>query len=310
MPDQNPSARGSPDDPRRPPSPTSATPGPPYQHAARLAEAVAAAWHRHHGSGDIEVPVSVVAALAFIEPSARQREQAAADLLTLDTARFATLMRTQWAIFIRSRPDLLNRAWPLIRVWHGQPSLDDETVHAAKAVADAAIRAGQLQLTGTDRRQEVDVFGPLLAALRPASAARARGQFYTPPDIAHALTSVRGVPEGEPVIDCFTGTGGLLRAAAQAMRDQGRDPATTTWHAVDNDELAIACLAVNVILWGLGDQVLLGVGNALNDEWIARAKAERDETVEFSSRARDLRRAMDAVSALQRLIHTDEDEQQ
>lgn len=72
-------------------------------------------------------------------------------LLTLDPPTFATLVRAQWAIFINYRPDLVNRAWPLIEVWCRDRELDEQKLTAAKEVADEAIRAGQLHLTGTGR---------------------------------------------------------------------------------------------------------------------------------------------------------------
>lgn len=259
----------------------------PHQHAVKIAEAVDETWHRVHGSGRLEVPVSVVGALAFLAPPDDERDDVVSYLLSLSAGEFSDFARMQWAIFVKARPDLVNRAWPLISLWHSEWSLDDQAVSAAKSVADAALRAGQLHLTGTDRRRETDLFGALLEVLRSRTAKSARGQFYTPACVAEAMARMVGVPgEGERVLEPTAGTGALLRAAAEAMRELDRDPSTVEWWAVDVDELAVACLAVNAVLWGLGNKVVLGVGNGLTDEWMPRALAERREPLELAHAVR------------------------
>lgn len=279
-----------PKDSSKPPRPAGNTvPTNPGRHANVIADAVDAAWHRGHGHGDFEIPVSVVAALAMLAPTESERDQAATDLLGLDARQLAALVTAQWAAFIRARPDLINPAWPLIEPWR-RNDLSDETRAAAKAVADAAVRAGQLHLTGTERRRDTDLFGPLLAVLRTRTAASARGQFYTPAALTDVIALVRGaLDEGEQVVEPTAGTGGMLRAAAQTMRAAGRDPGTVQWWAVDIDPLAIACLAVNTVLWELGHQVILGVGDALTDDWQTHALAQRNETVELAERLAAMR---------------------
>ncbi|MFJ8965341.1 N-6 DNA methylase [Lentzea sp. NPDC102401] len=246
----------------------------------KIAEAVDETWHREHGSGNLELPVSVIGALAFMAPPEPDHARTVDQLVSLTADEFADFSCVQWRIFIRARPDLVNRAWPLISMWLGERRLAEGDVSAAKCVADAALRAGQLQLTGTERRRETDLFGVLLEVLRSRSAKSARGQFYTPQCVADVMARLVGVPgEGERVLEPTAGTGGLFRAAAEAMRELGRDPSTVEWWAVDVDELAIACLTVNAVLWGLGNKVVLGVGNGLTDEWIPRALGERRETL-------------------------------
>jgi hypothetical protein len=273
------------------PSKQPAFPNNPHEHAAAIAEAVAHAWHHNHGPDTITVPLSVVAALSFLSPADDERDWTAAALRAASLDRFTEIIRAQWSIFIAYRPDLVNRAWPLISVWHGEQPPDKATTLAAKQVADAAISAGLLLLTGTERRRHTDLFGPLLAVLRPDSARDARGQIYTPPDIADTLAELLladppdpAVPpeERSTIFEPAVGTGGMLRSAAAAMRAHGRDPSTACWCAVDIDELAIACLSVNVVLWELGHDVVLGVGDALLDGWLDRALAERRETVHIA----------------------------
>lgn len=268
-------------------SPGRSVPSDPDRHAMKIAEAVDETWHRAHGSGNLEVPVSIVGALALLSPPGDDRANVVDHLLSLPDKGFADFVRAQWAIFISARPDLVNRAWPLISVWHGEQRLDQQAISAAKRVADAALRAGQLQLTGTERRRDTDLFGALLATLRSRTAASARGQFYTPSCVADVMTRLVGVPvEGDRVLEPTAGTGGLFRAAAEAMRDLGRDPSTAEWWAVDIDEIAIACLTVNAVLWELGNKIVLGVGNGLTDEWIPRALGERREALELATSIR------------------------
>lgn len=270
-------------------------PADPHQHARAIADAVDATWHRAHGTGDLDVPVSVVAGVSLIAPTDGDRDQVTESLLGLDTEAFTGVMRTQWKAFVNARPDLVVPAWPLISVWYGDHRTGEHNARAARQVADAAIRAGQLLLTGTERRADTDLFGALLTALRSSTDRGVRGQFYTPADVSTLIASLLGTPvEGQAVHEPAAGTGGMLRAVAQAMRDAGHDPAAVSWVAVDTDPLAVACLAVNTVLWGLGHHVSLAVGNALTDEALARAEAQRREVVDLAAR---VRRAKAAITA-------------
>jgi hypothetical protein len=270
----------------------------PHQHARKIAEAVNDAWHGAHGHGNIEIPVSVVAALSFISPPRGERGDIESWLRSLDIDDFAEFMRYQWRHFVLVRPDLVNPAWPLINVWHGDYPLDKSAIKAARLVAGAALSAGQLELTGTAMRTETDLFGALLSELRPPSARAARGQIYTPPEICDLLARLVGVDDHCAIHEPTAGTGGMLRATAQAIRAQGRDPTTVTWYAVDIDALAIACLAVNTVLWELGFKVVLGVADVLTDDWITRALAQREESIDIASSARQARAFLDAYHAL------------
>jgi hypothetical protein len=145
----------------------------------------------------------------------------------------------------------------------------------------------------------------LLTEFRSESARKGHAQVYTPTDVAQVMADLLGlhdIAEGATVHEPAAGTGGMLRAAAQAMRRAGRDPATMRWVAVDIDELAIACLAVNVHLWGLGTDVLLGVGNALTDDWQARAEGERRECIELAASVRQHKLMLDLLRTVDALV--------
>jgi hypothetical protein len=65
----------------------------PRQHARKIAESVNRAWYQAHGYGNLEIPVSVVAALSFLAPPEHRCDEVAMHLLTLDPPAFATLAR-------------------------------------------------------------------------------------------------------------------------------------------------------------------------------------------------------------------------
>ncbi|KPM50272.1 hypothetical protein ACG83_41220, partial [Frankia sp. R43] len=206
-----------------------------------------------------------------------------------DEAGLLGFLRATWQMFARVRPDLFPRVFLLAAPWFTEPAPDPDLLRAVRRVVDAALRAGLHELLAV-ARYDVDLFGPLLMVLRTRGARAARGQYYTPPDLADLLARLGGtVPQaGELVWEPTAGTGGLLRAAAQAIRDAGGDPRTIRWVAVDRDELALAALATNVIIWDLGPQVLIGHGDVLADDWQARALGERAEALAL---ARDVHQA-------------------
>ncbi|WP_435109793.1 N-6 DNA methylase [Nocardiopsis synnemataformans] len=259
----------------------------PETRALAIGEAVDAAWRRRHGYGRIEVPLSTVATLALIAPAWNETDQASAEIAAMSREAFVAFARLQWDVFVNHRPDLVEPAWPFVAVWLGEQASDDELL-GAHEVARAALGAGLLQLTadpGTRRR--VDVLGVVLTLLKSSKAAAAQGAYYTPAHVAELLARMGGVERSDSVYEAAVGTGGLLRAAAEVLREHGRDPAEVAWTAVDIDPIAIAALAVNTILWGLGHDVLLGVANVLTEDWEEAARARRFETRRLAA---DLRR--------------------
>src|SRR5699024_9568784 len=154
-------------------------------------------------------------------------------------------------------------------------------------VARAAVKAGLYALTAdTDQCRAVDLLGVVLAQLKGPKTQAARGAFYTPADIAELLTEMTGPTEPGAVYDPTVGTGGLWRAVATAVRAQGQDPNRLTWVGFDIDPLAIACTAINSLLWGLGPRVLLMVGDVLTDEVVRTAYAQRREVLDHARQVR------------------------
>lgn len=188
-----------------------------HQHVGQIAEAVDETWHNAHGHSDLEIPVSAVAALALLTPLPAQRDTIAAELINANREQFTEVIRAQWALFVRARPDLSNRAWPLIRPWHSERPLDDLALRAAQRVATSALGKGLWHLTTeTKLRYSTDLLGETLTTLRGRKAAEAHGKFYTPASLTTTMANLLGVPEeGQAVHESAAGTGGMLRAMAQ-----------------------------------------------------------------------------------------------
>ena len=252
-----------------------ATPDSPEIHARKIAETVQVTWHRAYGSERVEVPISVIATVAALPQKDSCGNNAADSMGTWDADGFLQYARHTWSSVIKQRPDTTHLLWPVI-AWIFDDGETSVRPHA-HAVAQAALRAGQTDLTGTDRRFGTDLLGNALTMLRPKSALQARGQFYTPADVAGVLARMTGVEEHGRVIDPVMGTGGMFRAAAESMRADGRDPRTMTWIGCDIDEIAVACATVNSMIWGLGHDIVFHAGNALAEGWEAAARAQRDE---------------------------------
>ncbi|MGC7093973.1 N-6 DNA methylase [Amycolatopsis lurida] len=257
-------------------------------HARKIAEAVETAWHHTYGSGRLDVPISVIATLAALPQHDSHGRDFADTAREWNTEEFVGYARHTWRSVIRARPETTQLLYPMI-AW----LIDDidTTVHPhAHAVAQAALRAGQPDLTGTDRRFDTDLLGNVLTTLRPKSALQARGQFYTPADVAKLLACMTDVDGRSTVLEPMMGTGGMLRATAEVMREQGRDPRTVRWVGCDIDELAVACATVNSIIWGLGTDIIFHAGNSLEPDWQSRALAQREQLRQLATGIeRDLR---------------------
>jgi hypothetical protein len=244
-------------------------------HTRKIAESVEATWHRTYGTGRLEIPTSVVATLA----AAPQRDSHGNDLapvmMTWNADDFATYSRHIWKSVIQARPETTHLLYPIIAWLFDETSTDMR--HHAHTVANAAIHAGQLDLTGTDRRFDTDLLGAVLSILRPKSALQARGQFYTPASVAKVLATMSDVEEHRVVEDPMMGTGGMFRAVAEVMREQGRDPHTVRWVGCDIDEIAVACATVNSMIWSLGHDIVFHAGNTFTSDWPTKALAQREE---------------------------------
>ena len=187
--------------------------------AVRVAERVAAAWHSVDHSGRLDVPICVVAAIALASTTGPDGQDVTESLTAWIRGDIAGFARTVWTRTLIHRPDLATPLHPLLawlypqrdpaaraaddqavddggvddavpaqrgaseqgrdpEAWRGE--IDASLLAGAQKVADAALRAGQLALSGTGRRRETDLLGITLTGLRPRSAVRAHGQYYTP----------------------------------------------------------------------------------------------------------------------------------
>lgn len=271
----------------------------PDRTAHAIAEAVDQAWHRTHGSGHLAVPLSTVAALAFLAPSGGEREQAARTVTEWNTDELSRFVRTQWVRYLRTRPDLANPVAPFALTWLGDTPMSEQAKKAAREVVRAAVRARLFEVTGpTETRRSVDLLGMVLTVLKSRTATTATGSFYTPSDVADLKMAISLPTDVRSVHEPTVGTGGLWRAMAQLMRERGQYPAHVEWVGIDIDPLAIAGAAVNSTLWDLGPRVVLGVGDILNAESIRIAYAQRTETVCMARTAEPVRTGRRILAAL------------
>lgn len=247
----------------------------PEMRARKIAEVVQATWHRAYGSERVDVPISVIATVAALPQTDSSGQVVADSMGDWDADGFLQYARHTWSSVIKQRPGTTHLLWPVI-AWIFDDAESNVVPHA-HALAQAALRAGQTDLTGTDLRFGTDLLGIVLTMLRPKSALQARGQFYTPADVAGLMARMSSVEEHRTVIDPVMGTGGMFRAAAESMRAEGGDPRTVTWAGCDIDEIAVACATINSMIWGLGEDIVFHAGNALTEGWEDAARAQRDE---------------------------------
>nr|BEK71352.1 hypothetical protein KPHV_85790 [Kitasatospora purpeofusca] len=236
-----------------PSSPVSAFDGP------RFAEAIAQAWWAGGGGARIDIPLGVIAALALwpIKTAGAGHAPALAAFITQQAAvRWPATVGQVAAWHWVRRPDLIETASPLLG-WATEGH-QGATVGAAQAVADAALRNGILEATGHRDpylRSRVDVMFWAFNGLRNSAERGPRGEYQTPAHIGDLIA--RMLTDSSPAADhtlgeLAAGTGGLVRAAAQALREQGEDPHQHTWHLQELDPLAAATAAVNALVWDLG----------------------------------------------------------
>ena len=263
-----------------------AVPADPREHARAIAEAVDYAWHSQYGGSRIEVPMSVVAALALVAREAPDPDQLAAlgeTMERLDHEGFGLLVQRLWCEFAVLRPDLNPRTKHL---WSWIDEEPDETMlRAVQAVGQAAIRKGLLARFGPDGWGETDLLGMLLQTMKSHGGRKGIGQFLTPESVTLLLGRMVAPDEGARILEPCAGTGTMLLGAAQAMRENGLDPTTCEWWANDIDPLAAALCAVNFHLWGLGWRVIVGCGDGLQDGWMHEALEHRQIAIDEVQRA-------------------------
>ncbi|MFD6094772.1 N-6 DNA methylase [Nocardiopsis flavescens] len=263
----------------RPRSRFAVPPAHPESATVALAEKVTEAWFSGNVPGRIELPLSALAATAFLGPDPEHAYSAAKEIEAWDADHTVEFMRQKWRHFGLARPDLINPASPFLLAWWGEKPISEKEKKAVHEVVQAAVKSGIFLLTLEECRYDVDLFGITLTMLKAGGATRAGAAYYTPSHIADVMANVIGLGDGESINDPASGTGGLFRAAAALMRAQGRNPHDVEWVANDIDELAIACLAANSIIWDLGYKVVLAVGDTLTELPVPKAKRMRAETV-------------------------------
>jgi hypothetical protein len=278
--------------------------------AWKIADTAASAWQAAGGEDGAAIPLGVLAGLSLVAAAAEPyvSEQVAA----LATDRLAGFLRRVWGLFAITRPELAIRTGPFAR-W-----LDDEEAElrqrpAAWEMVRSVLATGEL-FTGHDRAlfMDTDLLGCTYQLLAHPRGAKARGETYTPPDVAALLMQIRlaGARPGQTILDDGAGTGSLLRAAAQYLRENDVDPRTMHWYATDIDPVAVAALAVNVHLWDLGPHVVITRADILAEpDWAQRAATEQDQAL----RDHDLRLSVARLLVAEHVIssgHLDQPGQQ
>ncbi|MEU6719878.1 N-6 DNA methylase [Nonomuraea sp. NPDC046802] len=267
----------------------------------QVAGAAVEAWWRASGDNDIAIPLGVVAALTLVRrPAGYDFEEF---ILKSTREEFIAVLNELWTMFAVTRPELFIRvATPFFR-WLEDEETTENRRAAAHATGRAAVRAGLFQIAGTSEKAiEGDVLGLVYQELRHAKARKEGGDFFTPSDAADLGASLKlkdlsEIRPGMSFLDDQGGTGGMLRATAKILRDNGLDPREMWWYGNDVDPVAVAAMAVNVHVWDLGNQVILGVANILTEpDWYKRAAAEQDR----ASRYRNMRLAAARSLAMER----------
>jgi len=254
------------------------------QRAAHQVAAVAErAWHRAGGGSDNGACVGVLAALALLGRADPEGPDPRDRVLACSDEEVGQLLREVWCLFTIARPELAFRCGPFGEWLNAEPP-ERHLLAGAGAVARAAVKAGLLELTlDVEVSRQVDLLGCLYTMMSSRSAKAARGEFYTPPSVAELMAeiSVTGLVPGQSICEPAAGTGGLLRAAAGALRAEGRDPGEYRWFACDITPIAVAGLAVNAHIWGLGHQVVIACANSLAEpDWYLRALREQRQAIE------------------------------
>lgn len=272
---------------RKPRSDWTRAPRNPHQTARTLAENVAHAWHSNFGGSLIEIPIGVVAALTLLREPVPDGPGLAQWILNLELEELPKLYSEVWGVQWMQRPDLIERARPLHR-WLEDTPYDRQTLLAVQAVTHTAIDAGVFALTGwqdPDARSQTDVLSYVLMQLRSKSARSGTGEFHTPAEVCDLLAQVviesDSISPGGWIAEPCVGSGGMLRAAAQRLRELGRNPHDYRWFGVDIDPIAAACAATNAIVWDLGPKVVIARGDGLSpDMGLDQALEERAKVIQ------------------------------
>lgn len=277
----------------------------------RLGDAVAEAWNSSsHGGYRMDIPVSIVAALALF-PVKGHTEDVTRIITTCTDWELIQGYREIYAATWSRRPDLAALMTPLM-AWLNEDDHKD-LIYPVRRVTETAIRYGILELTGSpdpEARSDTDLMSWTITALRSSGARQGLGEYHTPPevcDVMARMTMDPNPPKGMWFHDPAGGTGGMFRSAAQVLRERNLNPADFGWALTDIDPLAAAGAAVNAIVWGLGHNVLISCSNTLADPGgIDRAAREKvkliEERDELLGRLAVVEAFRDAITLADRLI--------
>ncbi|WP_327356291.1 N-6 DNA methylase [Streptomyces sp. NBC_01304] len=244
----------------------------------RIGEGVAGVWHRQHGGPRIEVPIGIVAALSLIRQKDDRGPDLKAQILAQEDTQLIGMFREIWSTHWMHRPDLIERA-RILHEWLNDEEIDGHRAYVVRAVTKAALEHGLFDLTGHADpylRAQTDVLSPVMMLVRSSGAQQGLGEYHTPASVADAMANMLAAESvmdiqlavddpqrGQHVHDPAAGSGGLLRSAAQHLRERGLDPADFQWSMVDIDEIAAACAAVNSIIWQLGPRVTVACADSI-----------------------------------------------
>jgi hypothetical protein len=288
----------------------------PHALALEIGEAVAGTWHTQHGGQAIETPIGVIAALALVRQKDPNGPDLKAQILSLDGPQLIGMLREIWSLHWMHRPDLIDRA-RILHEWLND-EVDEHRMYMVRAVTKTALERGLLDLTAHEDpfvRSATDVLSPAMMCLRSHGARQGLGEYHTPASVADSMASftlaeamrsgdlLKDAKGGEHIHDPACGSGGLLRSAAQSLRERGLDPADFQWSMCDVDEIAAACAAVNAIIWGLGPRVTVACDNSLaNPNAIEDAWKQARSVIEHRDEVLGKARVIAAVRQAQHLL--------
>jgi N-6 DNA Methylase len=246
----------------------------------RVAERAAEAWYSYQGTSDSDIAVGVVAALALTARADPAGPDPAKILIGSSDDEIVQMLAEVWSMFWISRPDLARLVGPFAG-WLNDDDPSPSRVKAAAHVARAAAKAGLLDMAHNGTLLDTDVIGTTYLNMRSDSGRQARGEFYTPPnlcDMMAAMTLGSDLKPGMSIAEPAAGHGGMLRAAANHIRQRGMNPGDFWWVVNDISPVVVAGLAVNCHVWDLGPRIVIGVADTLREpDWPERAWREQQE---------------------------------
>ncbi|MDX3100489.1 N-6 DNA methylase [Nonomuraea angiospora] len=238
--------------------------------AVELAELAVEAWYSGHVGDDIAIPMGVVAGLTQLRKTATDGTDTASFILGLDKRALLKFHQHIWSHLWIRHPYLVEMSRPIHEWLNQEKGPPAKVIDAVHTVTHAAIRNGLFHIAGDPdpaMRSDTDLLGTMLTRMRSEGKRAALAEIHTPPEVADLMASVLfrpdGMQPGQWIDDPAAGTGGLLRAAALAMRMRGMNPHEFGWSMTEIDPIAAACAAVNALVWGLGRNVLIYVGDTL-----------------------------------------------